>query len=465
MKKGVWVGGLILSLGGWTGNLLAQDGAWRPAAPGPVPVTLAPSELKPCPAAALGRPVPVTGEAAWEPKLLLPAPGVQQVNYQLPALPAAAATAAPSAKDIPGGNMLPTWEEVSDDPKLPPVSEDGGFASDRVHPVLAPKMNSPLVQPAALMTSSPLPPAILDVGVTAPSGAPMPVSMAMPLVEASSPAVANPAPISFGSLPSVRPYVGGEFTQGDVSSTPVPVIGRHETAPYAPFADAPHELNPLYPHYYGSVEYLLWTVKKDSVPVLVSSSPASGSGFLDQPTTTVLFGGGPIGGDVRSGLHANVGMWLDTWCEEAIEIGGFFLAPRSNKFDAVSAPGQVLARPFFNVNNNTEFAEIVAAPGVSTGTVHIQTPSSLWGLDTNLRCNVCMSCDQRFDLLAGFRYLGDLSESVDITENVVGLQPAARCRNASPTQTRPLWIASPHKISFTAGRSAWRRNGGEASGR
>ncbi len=62
---------------------------------------------------------------------------------------------------------------------------------------------------------------------------------------------------------------------------------------------------------------------------------------------------------------------------------------------------------------------MVGFPGISTGHVTVTAPSSLWGLDTNLRCNVCLTCDYRFDLLLGFRYL-NLFEGLNIEEDVLG---------------------------------------------
>jgi hypothetical protein len=214
-----------------------------------------------------------------------------------------------------------------------------------------------------------------------------------------------------------------------------PVADGHPGNPYpypymedastgsVPFRGFPPELNPLSSHFYVSAEYLLWWTKKDTAPPLVTTSTDGTGvtdrfGFLNQSSTSVLFGG-PYDGGARSGFRGNAGLWLDTWCEEAIEFGGFFLASRNKGFSASTDQFPILARPFFNVNSNTEFAELVGFPGIATGRVAISTPSSLWGLDSNLRCNVCLTCDHRFDLFLGFRYL-NLDEGLTITEEVQG---------------------------------------------
>src|SRR5436190_4952072 len=105
MKQGVWVGCLILSMGGLVCDLRAQEGAWRPT--GPVPVKLAPNELKPCPAAAIGRPVPVMDEPVLAKTPLLPSTGIKPAAYHPPLFPMSAA--APTAQEIPDGDQLPTW--------------------------------------------------------------------------------------------------------------------------------------------------------------------------------------------------------------------------------------------------------------------------------------------------------------------------------------------------------------------
>ncbi len=403
MKRGIWVGGLILSLGGWTSDLLAQEGAWRPAPSGPVPVTLAPSELKPCPAVTIGRPIPVLDESNY-PALLPtpPASGIVRTSYQPPLFPTG--SAAPSATDLPGGSKLPTWDEVEG--AKPTAATEGTFASDRSQPAPEPTVAPPGAPAVAA------PSLVKQVGLAT-----------------SVPDAGNFAPVSSGwgaPLPTMLP------TNGD------PAHGNPYPCPY-PMDGAPNELNPMSTHFYANAEYLLWWTKRDTTPALVTTSTDGTGvnnefGFLNQASTTVL-NGGPYGGGPSSGFRANAGLWLDTCNEEAIEIGGFFLAPKTGNFSASTDQFAVLARPFFNVNNNTEFAELVGFPGISTGHITISTPSSLWGVDSNLRCNLCMTCDHRFDVFVGIRYL-NLFEGLNIQEVIQGSAAApAPFTNALTTVT------------------------------
>jgi hypothetical protein len=179
--------------------------------------------------------------------------------------------------------------------------------------------------------------------------------------------------------------------------------------------------------FYGGIEYLLWWTKGDRTPPLVTTGnpndPAQGA-LVPGSTTQVLFGGN-LDHDVQSGARIRLGYWFDTCKPLAIEGSYFFLGKRSEGF-STPFTSNLLARPFFNLNNGIEDSEIVAFPGNAAGRVIIDAPSSLHGADANLRCNLwCMdSCwgNVKVDGLAGFRFL-DLREGLHITEQGGELTP------------------------------------------
>jgi hypothetical protein len=186
----------------------------------------------------------------------------------------------------------------------------------------------------------------------------------------------------------------------------------------------PDEPGPSHPRLTLTGEYLLWWQRRDQVPPLATTSSPADLGILGNPTTQILFGGDGLGREPRSGGRFTADYWFDLGCKEvAVELGGFFLGQEAVRFNASSAMFPVLARPFFNLNMNEEFSELVAFPGTSTGNLDIRAPSRLWGGEANLRCKLCCGCDYRVDLLGGFRYL-DLEESIRITENIQGLPTA-----------------------------------------
>ena len=98
-------------------------------------------------------------------------------------------------------------------------------------------------------------------------------------------------------------------------------------------------------------EYLLWWVKGDSVPALVTTSPPTvtraQAGVLGQPGTTVLFGDERLNQTARSGGRVVLGWWLDP--RDRIE-GDFFMLGQANAgFDQTSGGTPILARPFFKI--------------------------------------------------------------------------------------------------------------------
>ncbi|HBI44176.1 MAG TPA: hypothetical protein DDY78_15185 [Planctomycetales bacterium] len=188
------------------------------------------------------------------------------------------------------------------------------------------------------------------------------------------------------------------------------------------------------PKFYACGEYLLWRFKKDTTPPLISTSQPRDFGILGRPTTQVLFGGDGLSSGTHSGARFTAGFWLDDCEHKAVEISGFFLPGDERQFQANSAMFPVIARPFFSVNRNAETVQLTAFPGLSTGNANVSNASNLWGLEANLRCNLCCGstgckdcCDcgcgrdggwtYRVDALGGVRYL-NLREGLTITENV-----------------------------------------------
>src|SRR5262245_16532969 len=62
-------------------------------------------------------------------------------------------------------------------------------------------------------------------------------------------------------------------------------------------------------------EFLLWWMRGDRVPPLVTGSPPGApigqAGVLGVPGTVVLFGGERTNSDARSGGRLTIGVWLD----------------------------------------------------------------------------------------------------------------------------------------------------------
>jgi len=172
-----------------------------------------------------------------------------------------------------------------------------------------------------------------------------------------------------------------------------------------------------------SGEYLLWWIKNDSVPPLVTASPPGtprvAVGVL--PGATVLFGGSDVDNQERSGGRFTAGAWLDPEQTVGVEGSFFFLGERTVTYDTGFSPGvPLLARPVLNVVTGLEDAELVAFPGVLSGRVTIASASRLLGAEGNLIWNLRCRPTSRIDLLGGYRFLR-LDESLGITEDLTVL--------------------------------------------
>jgi hypothetical protein len=178
--------------------------------------------------------------------------------------------------------------------------------------------------------------------------------------------------------------------------------------------------------FYFTGEYLLWWAKGQRVPPLVTTGPdeASGmNGILGQPGTVILFGGDTVSGGVRAGGRFTAGLWLDDEHALGLDASFFFLGQRSFHFIAGSDAFPVLARPFFSLNSGAESAEESTTPGRSVGSVTVEGPSRLWGIESNLNCQLCCGCLGRLNVLGGFRYL-ELDEGLHVTESLLALPGA-----------------------------------------
>jgi hypothetical protein len=173
-------------------------------------------------------------------------------------------------------------------------------------------------------------------------------------------------------------------------------------------------------------DYLRWRVRGDSLPPLITTSPAgtarSNAGVLSTPGTVILFGDSKVNDDWRSGGRVWAGFWLD--CEQrwGVEANFFMLEDATDRFDAASNGNPILARPFFNAITNRPDAELIAFPGLTTGNVSAAETSRLLGAGAWLRRNVCCGDCYRLDALVGYRYLR-LRDRLGIDEDLVSTDP------------------------------------------
>lgn len=381
MKYGLYIGGLVLALCARGSDLLAEGGQWR-AVDNP-PRTEA--------AATLDRPVALKAapdDGATKP--VLPPNEILPAGFEMPA----ASTEKPVLQRVsekrsspPGPEIIAVSAPVRNPATAPAGDEEEQteslFAVDRpLRPIFStsrPGAGS-IVQTAATTTD---PPASMLPGWDAP-------------VDSSW--SASPQTSWSPRQPNVLGEEGGAGIAGPGS-------------------------NPLGQRFYARGEYLLWWLQRQQIPVLATTSSASDFGILGAPSTTVLFGGNGINSGPFSGFRGTVGYWLGCNADKAVEFTGFFVGPRSGNFSVNSITTPVIGRPFLEANNGTESAQLTALPGVTAGALTIHAPTTLWGLEGNLRCLLCCGCNYRITGLAGFRNI-NLNESLSMREDIQGLSTA-----------------------------------------
>ncbi len=183
------------------------------------------------------------------------------------------------------------------------------------------------------------------------------------------------------------------------------------------------------PTWYGQVDALVWWVKGNEVPALVTESPngtpRNQAGVLGQPRTEILFGDSRIDGNYRPGLRLAVGYWLDDCQTNALEATWFSLGDGANSgnfFDSADGGqgSRVIARPFFNAVLNQQDSQLVAYPLLVGGTIQTQTASEMHSLALLLRHNLSRDCQRHVDLVGGYRFLR-FRESLTISERLTSL--------------------------------------------
>jgi hypothetical protein len=174
----------------------------------------------------------------------------------------------------------------------------------------------------------------------------------------------------------------------------------------AGYIDDSWALGPHRPRFcgtWGGIDSLLWWTKGRDYPPLATTSNAVDQGVLGQPSTVVLFGQNPVGGDARFGGRLTAGVWLDP--VQCAGVGFRFAALQGeNKFfDQTSDGTTVLARPFFNTLLGTEDALLIGQPGVSNGAIHAKTENDFLTTQVYGRFQLTGDATNRLDMLAGYQ--------------------------------------------------------------
>ena len=160
------------------------------------------------------------------------------------------------------------------------------------------------------------------------------------------------------------------------------------------------------------------------LPPLVTTSPAgtpqTAAGVLNQPGTTLLFGG-TVDRDVRAGFRVGAGYWFNN--DWGVEVGFMMLESQTAIFNATSDGTTILARPFADATTFSSQAVLVAYPGLASGSINARAGSANFyegHLDAAFRL-VEGGGPMRLDALLGYRfYRYDESLGISQTMNPLG---------------------------------------------
>jgi hypothetical protein len=152
----------------------------------------------------------------------------------------------------------------------------------------------------------------------------------------------------------------------------------------------------------GSAEFLLWWFKNGRVPPLAT---VGGTGSPTSPGTRVLVDNLDFADDVRQGGRFGLGYNFAAIPGIGLDASYFFLSARQTDANFSSAGNPVLAQPFVDAASGKPDANVVAFPGVATGTVSVGARTGLSGAEVNFKNDLLCFDTPHLRALAGLRFL------------------------------------------------------------
>jgi hypothetical protein len=224
--------------------------------------------------------------------------------------------------------------------------------------------------------------------------------------------------------PAIQP-VSYQAMPGPAMPPPLPPLGPFPMDPSMgglpnPFCAPPCcDECPCIPCVWVSAEYLLYWVKDQPIPFLITvGDPADPfPGAIGQPGTVVVQGAGNTYIGPGSGARASAGCWFGPDGLLGLEGNGFFLEKNNYDFviqsDITGNP--LIAIPFRTITGQ-ERAVQLSVPGGAfpvLGRATYQTSTKLWGAESNLVGTLFRGPRLVFQVLAGARYI-DLEEELEL---------------------------------------------------
>jgi Putative beta barrel porin-7 (BBP7) len=172
--------------------------------------------------------------------------------------------------------------------------------------------------------------------------------------------------------------------------------------------------------WFGSIDYLLFWVRRNPTPPLIQVLPASLANFeatggaLPPNAATTVFGAQGTDPGSFNGVRAQLGLWLTPDHCWGVD-GSYFQLFRTADSYTIASPGvPVLGRGFIDAGvNSASFLRYTTPDGLSTGFISASAPVELYSFDLNVRRQGPSVFTDRVDYLAGVRYL-NLRDAVTV---------------------------------------------------
>ncbi len=178
-----------------------------------------------------------------------------------------------------------------------------------------------------------------------------------------------------------------------------------------------------------AADLLLWSTSGNSLPGLVTSSPAgtpaAQAGVIGQPGTSILFGSDWVPGTIRPGGRITVGYWFDPRQHDGIDAQYFQLADATTTGTFTNQGGTLLGRPYVDATTGQQAAVLFPPPYTLPADASLLSRSIIATQDTSfqgfdLLFRRSLSCDllHRRWLVGGYRFL-QLNDTLGISDSSV----------------------------------------------
>lgn len=176
--------------------------------------------------------------------------------------------------------------------------------------------------------------------------------------------------------------------------------------------------------FWVEAEYLLWWVREPDVAPLVTTSTAgtieSEAGVLGLASTSIVAGGRQLLDTSRSGTRISLGYQLEPHFDF---VAAYTLIGGGSDTTTFGSGNGILARPFDNLATGND-SEIINFPGLSDGTVAIDTDVDIDTVEFLFRRDMGWVRNAFIDASVGYRYMR-LNDHVLIREQSTALAGAA----------------------------------------